>query len=122
MPRKPRRAASSSGAEPALSRTFTSAPRSISSSANCSIAAIHRQVQRGVAGIIGRLEVGAVGQQQFHHGEIVLDAGVGQRLGAAFGVPRVDAGAMLDQVASDLEVAAPGGIVQRSGAHLVALR
>ncbi len=53
------------------------------------IAAVHREVQRRGAGVICRPKVGAVGQQKFHHAEIVLDAGVSERLGTALGVPRL---------------------------------
>ena len=85
------------------------------------IAAVHGEVEGRLAGIIRRVQVGAVGQQQLDHGDIVLDAGVGQGLGAALGVTRPDVGAMVEEVTGDFEIAAPGDVVQGSGAHLVGL-
>ena len=85
------------------------------------IAAVHGEVQRRLAGIIGRVQVGAVGQEQFDHGDIVLDAGVGEGLGAALGVTRLDVGAVVEEITGDFEIAAPGHVVQGSGAHLVGL-
>ena len=78
-------------------------------------------MQRRRAGVIRRPQVRAVGQQQLHHPEIVLDARVRQRLRTALGMPGFDVGAVLQQESGDFEIAAPRHIVQRSGAHLVGL-
>ena len=84
------------------------------------VAAVHGEMQRRGAGIVGRAYVGVVGQEQVHHRNIVLDAGVGERLGPALGMPDLDVGAMLQKVEGDFAIAAPGHIVQCGGAHLVA--
>ncbi len=83
------------------------------------IAAGGGDVQRGLACVIAGADLGAMGHQELGHRQVVLDAGVGQRLGAALGVTGFHAGAMLDQVKGDFAVAAPDRVVQRGGAHFV---
>ena len=60
-------------------------------------------------------------EQQLRHREIVLDDRVGERLGPPSACRARTFGAVLDEKGGDLEAAAPGGVVQRRGAHGVAL-